>query len=102
VSLAARPDDLLARARRLAEQIGAPALAVTTQAAVGGGGAPGVVLPSAAVSVPAGLATALRLGRPAVVGRVTEDRLLLDLVAVPEEHDDDLVEAVRQALAGET
>jgi L-seryl-tRNA(Ser) seleniumtransferase len=100
-SLASRPAELLARARRLAEEIGQPATAVTTQAAVGGGGAPGVVLESAAVSLPASLAATLRLGEPAVMGRTTDDRLLLDLVAVPEDSDAELAEAVRQALEGE-
>src|SRR5213078_4708938 len=46
-------------------------------AAVGGGGAPGVELPSVAVSLPARYAAALRTGEPAVVGRVVRDRCLL-------------------------
>jgi L-seryl-tRNA(Ser) seleniumtransferase len=97
-ALASRPDDLLVRARRLADELGGPASAVVSKAAVGGGGAPGVVLASAAVALPAHLAAVLRLGDPAVVGHVTSDRLLLDLVAVPEDRDDDLVDAVRRAL----
>ena len=56
-----------------------------------------MVLPSAAVAVPARLASPLRLGELPVVGRVVEGRLLLDLVAVPPERDDDLTEAVRRA-----
>ena len=67
---------------------GRPAAAST--AVVGGGGAPGVPLPSAAVSLPAGLAAPLRAGQPvrsgqfpAVVGRTEDGRLLLDLRAVP-------------------
>jgi L-seryl-tRNA(Ser) seleniumtransferase len=97
-SLAARRDDLLVRARRLADAIGPPAVAVASEAAVGGGGAPGVVLPSAAVVLPSSLAGPLRLGEHPVVGRVVDGRLLLDLVAVPEEQDTELLEAVRQAL----
>jgi L-seryl-tRNA(Ser) seleniumtransferase len=97
-SLAARPEDLLARARRLAASLGADlAEAVVSEAAVGGGGAPGVVLPSAAVALPARLAEPLRHGEPPVMGRVVDGRLLLDLVAVPPERDDDLAEAVRRA-----
>jgi L-seryl-tRNA(Ser) seleniumtransferase len=97
-SLSARPSDLMARARRVAAALGTDlAVAVESAAAVGGGGAPGVVLPSAAVAVPARLASPLRLGEPPVVGRVVEGRLLLDLVAVPPERDDDLAEAVRRA-----
>ena len=97
-ALAARADDLLTRARLLADELGAGlAAAVPSEAAVGGGGAPGVVLPSAAVSLPAALAEPLRLGEPAVVGRVAGGRLLLDLLTVAPEDDPRLVEAVRRA-----
>ena len=101
LALASRTEDLMARARRLAEAIGEPAQALASEAAVGGGGAPGVVLESAALALPASLAAVLRRADPSVVGHVTSDRLLLDLIAVPEEHDADLVEAVRRALKGE-
>jgi L-seryl-tRNA(Ser) seleniumtransferase len=97
-ALAARPDTLLARARRIAETIGLDlADAVPSRAAVGGGGAPGVVLESAAVALPSDLAAPLRLGDLPVVGHVTEGRLLLDLIAVPPERDDDVADAVRRA-----
>ncbi|GAB3878686.1 hypothetical protein GCM10027612_03190 [Microbispora bryophytorum subsp. camponoti] len=46
------------------------AAAVSTEATVGGGGAPGVRLPSVAVSLPERLAAPLRRGEPPVVGRV--------------------------------
>ncbi len=83
----------------MTELIGADvAQAVSSQAAVGGGGAPGVVLESAAVSLPPGLAEPLRLGDLPVVGHVVDGRLLLDLVAVPPDRDDDVAEAVRRAL----
>ena len=95
-ALAADPDDLLRRAEELAARIGYPARAVSSEAAVGGGGAPGVELPSAAVCVPADWAGPLRLGRPAVVGRVQREQLLLDLIAVPPEQDDVLADAVRR------
>jgi L-seryl-tRNA(Ser) seleniumtransferase len=75
---------------------GAEAEAVDSVAAVGGGGAPGVELPSCAVALPARYAAALRLGDPAVVGRVTRDRCLLDLRTVPPEQDARLLEAVRR------
>ena len=97
-ALAARTADLRPRARLLAGELGADlAAAVPSEAAVGGGGAPGVVLPSAAVSLPAALAEPLRLGEPAVVGRVASGRLLLDLLTVPPEDDARLVETVRRA-----
>jgi L-seryl-tRNA(Ser) seleniumtransferase len=101
LALESRPEDLMVRARRLADEIGEPARAVASKAAVGGGGAPGVVLESAAVALPPSLAAPLRLGDPAVVGHVASDRLLLDLIAVPEDHDAALVEAVRRALKSE-
>jgi L-seryl-tRNA(Ser) seleniumtransferase len=71
---------------------------------VGGGGAPGVGLPSAAVSLPAELAPALRAGEqvrraamPAVVGRLDDGRLLLDLRAVAPSDDAALCAAVLAA-----
>ena len=97
-ALSARRADLLARAERLADELGRDvAEAVPSEAAVGGGGAPGVVLESAAVAVAAALAEPLRLGDPAVVGRVSAGRLLLDLLTVSEADDARLVEAVRRA-----
>jgi L-seryl-tRNA(Ser) seleniumtransferase len=92
-ALAAERAQLLARARRLAELMGG--IAVESEGRVGGGGAPGVPIPSAAVALPASLAAALRAATPMpVVGRVHEGRLLLDLLAVPAEQDDQLVAAV--------
>jgi len=71
---------------------------------VGGGGAPGVVLPSAALSLPGQIAACLRSGagvrsgeRPAVVGRIEGGRLLLDLRAVLPEDDEALASAVLAA-----
>ncbi len=80
-------------ARALAEQ-GVDAYAVDCVAAVGGGGAPGVELPSAGVSLPSELAARLRAGRLPVVGRVERGRCLLDLRSVPEADDDRLADAV--------
>ena len=96
-ALAADPAALLARARRLAVEIGPGlATAVTSEGRVGGGGAPGVPLPSAAVALPPALAEPLRLGDPSVVGHVHDGRLHLDLLTVPEDRDADLVAAVRR------
>ena len=91
--------ELRRRAAAVAAQL-PPALgahAVDSEGAVGGGGAPGVVLPSAAVALPEHLAAPLRAGEPPVVGRVERGRLLLDLLAVPPEEDADLADAVRRA-----
>ncbi len=97
-ALAATPDALLRRADALARAIGDPATAVVSDAAVGGGGAPGVVLTSAAVTLPADLATALRAAPTPVVGHVVDGRLLLDLIAVDPRDDDLLAGLVRDVL----
>jgi L-seryl-tRNA(Ser) seleniumtransferase len=83
---------------------GLAATAVRTEAAIGGGGAPGVTLPSFAVALDEALAVPLRAGPavrrgevPAVVGRVEHGRLLLDLRSVTPEDDDRLVAAVLAA-----
>ncbi|HEX8007574.1 MAG TPA: L-seryl-tRNA(Sec) selenium transferase [Trebonia sp.] len=84
-----------------------PASVAAAEAAVGGGGAPGVTLPSAAVALPEELAVALRSGEPvrrgevpAVVGRVERGRLLLDLRSVDPDDDERLTAAVLAAAAG--
>ncbi|RKS77272.1 L-seryl-tRNA(Sec) selenium transferase [Actinomadura pelletieri DSM 43383] len=88
------------RAERLAASLrdgDVDAHAVDGDAAVGGGGAPGVVLPSAAVALPEPYAARLRRGTPAVMGRVEDGRCLLDLRSVPPDQDDVLAGAVLAA-----
>jgi L-seryl-tRNA(Ser) seleniumtransferase len=70
---------------------------VPSQATTGGGGAPGLVLPSTALSLPVAFADALSSHDPAVVGRVHAGRLLLDLRSVPPELDQVLHDAIAQA-----
>ncbi|MGE2832728.1 L-seryl-tRNA(Sec) selenium transferase [Mycobacterium sp. SMC-4] len=82
------------RAALLAAQL-PDAEAVDCVAAVGGGGAPGVELPSAAVALPQRYAAVLRTGKTPVVGRLESGRCLLDLRTVAPEDDDALLEAVR-------
>jgi L-seryl-tRNA(Ser) seleniumtransferase len=106
-ALAAEQKSLTRRAERLAARLaeaGLDARPVASRAAVGGGGAPGVELPSAAVSLPAGLAARLRDGEPvrsgefpAVIGRTEGGYLLLDLKAVRPGEDDTLAGAVLAA-----
>jgi L-seryl-tRNA(Ser) seleniumtransferase len=86
--------ELRARAQLFAAQL-PDAIAVDCVAAVGGGGAPGVQLPSAAVSLPEHYAAALRAGTPPVVGRVQDGRCLLDLRTVAPQDDELLAAAVR-------
>ncbi|GLZ12978.1 L-seryl-tRNA(Sec) selenium transferase [Actinomadura sp. NBRC 104425] len=99
-ALHAELEGLRERAGHIAAELraeGVDAYAVDSSATVGGGGAPGVALPSAAVSLPERYAAALRLGSPAVVGRVEDGRCLLDLRAVPPDEDAALTAAVRAA-----
>ena len=106
-ALAADPASLLHRSERIVATLTAhsvPASQADAEAAVGGGGAPGVPLPSAAVAVPDDLAQPLRWGDrvrrgevPAVVGRVGQGRLLLDLRSVHPDDDERLVAAVLTA-----
>ncbi|GAA0583654.1 L-seryl-tRNA(Sec) selenium transferase [Streptomyces crystallinus] len=82
--------ELRERSTLLAESLrdeGIDAQVIPAEAVVGGGGAPGVALPSCAVALPARLALPLRTGTPPVVGRVVRDRLLLDLRCVPPTDD---------------
>jgi L-seryl-tRNA(Ser) seleniumtransferase len=99
-ALAADPASLFDRAERIvvrAAGAGLDARVVPASAAVGGGGAPGVELPSAAISLPEALAVPLRCGAPAVVGRLEAGRLLLDLRSVLPEQDEPLLEAILAA-----
>jgi len=79
-------------------EAGIPAAVVQTTSTVGGGSLPGEVLPTYALALahPAveRLAAALRRGRPPVVGRIADDRLLLDPRTVLPETDAALVEAL--------
>ncbi len=109
-ALAADPASLSDRAERavvLLCEAGIDARVAATSAAVGGGGAPGVPLPSAAISLPESLAVPLRCGSavrrgelPAVVGRLEAGRLLLDLRSVVPELDEPLVAAILAAARG--
>ncbi len=106
-ALAADPVSLLDRAERAAARLvaaGLDARVADARAAVGGGGAPGVELPSAAVSLPESLAVPLRWSEAvargevlAVVGRLEGGRLLLDLRSVSPDDDERLVHAILTA-----
>jgi len=99
-ALAADPASVFKRAERVVARLasaGLDAQVAAAKAAVGGGGAPGVELDSAAVSLPESLAVPLRRGEPAVVGRLEQGRLLLDLRSVSPDDDARLVDAVTTA-----
>ncbi len=106
-ALTATLESITERAEGLADRLvgaGVDCRVVPAVAAVGGGGGPGVRLPSAALSLSQQLAPVLRSGEavrrgevPAVVGRMEEGRLLLDLRAVPPGADERLAAAVLAA-----
>jgi L-seryl-tRNA(Ser) seleniumtransferase len=106
--LAATAADVRARAEAMAGALRRtqPALEVAVvggASAVGGGAAPAVEVETALVSVahpavgPDRLAAALRLGRPAVLARVADGRLLLDLRTVLPGEEAALGEALDRA-----
>ncbi|WP_375430908.1 L-seryl-tRNA(Sec) selenium transferase [uncultured Friedmanniella sp.] len=96
-ALRADPETLRTRAEAVAAALvaaGRSADVVASAGAVGGGGAPGLTLPGWAVALDEAYAAPLRLGDPAVVGRLEHGRCLLDLRCVPTEADADLLESV--------
>ena len=84
-------------------EAGAEVSVVDGRSTVGGGSLPGETLPTRLVAIqvpsPDDLARRLRLGQPAVVGRIEGDRFLLDPRTVMSEQEETLVEIVRLALA---
>jgi L-seryl-tRNA(Ser) seleniumtransferase len=103
--------DLRRRADALAATLrGIPRLRVEVRddsAFVGGGSLPDLPLPTTVVAVSAGdmsdetLAGRLRSGNPAVMARVQDGRVLIDLRTVFERQEAELVEAIRSAATGE-
>jgi L-seryl-tRNA(Ser) seleniumtransferase len=93
--LAATPTDLERRAAALAHATGGGVVAAVAR--VGGGALPLLELHGPAVALPGDpepLARALRLGDPAVLGRIADGRLLLD----PRTLRDDELDAVARAV----
>ena len=91
-ALTADPDALRVRAERLAELVGGHVVAC--DGTVGGGGAPGTLLPGWAVALPEQVAPRLRAGTPCVIARVERGRCLLDLRCIPATEDAALAAAV--------
>lgn len=73
---------------------GIDARVVESWAFVGAGGAPGVRLPSRAVSLDERLAEPLRRRDPAVIGHLDSGRLLLDMRSIPDDLDETVCAAV--------
>lgn len=99
-------DEIRKRAERIAEKLAQASLLKTEivhgESLVGGGSAPTSTLPTFLIAVTAHslsadqLAERLRLGTPAIVARVEEGRVLLDLRTVFEDEDELLVNALRE------
>ena len=100
--IASTTDELRARAATLVASLPEAVSMVEAKATVGGGSLPGEVLPSVALMVadrsPDRLLALLRAGSPAVVGRIEDDRVLLDLRTVDPAQDQALAGAVRAAV----
>jgi L-seryl-tRNA(Ser) seleniumtransferase len=95
--IAARPTDLARRARAIAQRLaaaGVPADVIETRSTIGGGSLPEETQASYAVALgapagsAAGAAARLRRARPAIVARIVDDHVALDLRAVLPEDDE--------------
>ena len=92
-------DFLEKRAREWADAIGKNAEVVSGRSAVGGGSLPGVTLPTVLLSLDASefeggadaLALKLRQGNPPVIGRIEDEKVLLDPRSVIPEEDKELL-----------
>ena len=97
-------DELRARATAIAEVLGPRSAIVELRSTVGGGSLPGETLPSAGIGLrgrsAAKLLAALRLGSPAVIGRIEDRKVVLDLRTVEPSSDPALTRAVGSVLGG--
>jgi L-seryl-tRNA(Ser) seleniumtransferase len=94
----ATTDELRNRAAAVASACDGEVISV--DAVLGGGSTPGAALPSVGVALtgPAdALARALRTGTPAVVPRIADGRVVIDLRSVAPHDDAGLIEALRSA-----
>lgn len=93
--------DIQRRAAAWRESLGRGEL-VEGESTVGGGSLPGETLPTCLLAFqvpsPDRTLTMLRAGRPAVVARILEDRVVLDPRTVLEEQDQELLERLREVL----
>jgi L-seryl-tRNA(Ser) seleniumtransferase len=94
-------DDLRTRAASLVDDLGDRVEIVDVRSTVGGGSLPGETLPSIGLALTGGSPSrrmaALRRGTPAVIGRIDEGRVVLDLRTVPPDADELLARAIAAA-----
>ncbi len=105
--MGATPELITERGARLLEALGAQALGceqMPGRSMIGGGSLPQESLPTTLLALPAGktdsLASALRRADPAVIARVQDDRVVLDLRTVLPHQDEILVEVLQALLPG--
>jgi L-seryl-tRNA(Ser) seleniumtransferase len=98
-------DDLRARATSITDALGPRAEPVELRSTVGGGSLPGETLPSVGVALRGRSATtllaALRQGTPAVIGRIEDRRVVLDLRTVDPASDPAFTRALGSVLGGD-
>ena len=95
------PDELRARAERLAAAAGAQVIA--GESVIGGGSTPEQTLPTWLVALPGDALQweeRLRLGEPPVIARIEKDRLVLDLRTVDAAEEESLTRALQIAAIG--
>jgi L-seryl-tRNA(Ser) seleniumtransferase len=89
-------------AKRISARPGFTAILRDGESVIGGGSTPGQTLPTSLIAVrhihhsAAKLEETLRRHKPAVIGRVERDELILDLRTVWEDQEDKIVEALEQ------
>jgi L-seryl-tRNA(Ser) seleniumtransferase len=97
-------DELRARATAITDALGSRTEIVELRSTVGGGSLPGETLPSVGLALRGGSATkllaALRQGSPAVIGRIEDRRVVLDLRTVDPSSDPAFTRAVGLVVGG--
>ena len=100
--IAAQETDLKSRAKRWVDQLGHGEVRAG-QSTVGGGSLPEETLPTWLVALtldrPDALVTKLRLGDPAIIARVEDDRVVLDPRTVDPDDDERLLARIRELLS---
>ncbi|MEO8909155.1 MAG: L-seryl-tRNA(Sec) selenium transferase [Gemmatimonadaceae bacterium] len=103
--LTAAVNDLKSRAESIAKRLvanGIDAEILASNASVGGGAFPTAAIPSVAIALSERITHVeerLRLGAPAVIGRIAEGNLLLDMRSVLPREDEVLLAAIRHAVS---
>ncbi len=99
--ISASESQLKERAQALQKAIGTGASITPGRSTIGGGSLPGETLPTWLVALegnPDAMADALRQAAPPVIGRIEDDKLVLDPRTVMAEEEDAVIKAARLAL----